>query len=79
MKLNIRAVKVLMAQNGVDTQKELAEMIGLSTNAVSELLQGKRVPSLETIGALCEALGCTPNDILLVDAPKVFALAGAMA
>jgi len=59
-----------MASNGIDTQKELAELIGLSANAVSEMLQGKSVPSLETVGALCEALHCTPNDILLADGPK---------
>jgi DNA-binding Xre family transcriptional regulator len=79
MKLDVRAVKVLMAKNGIDTQRELAELIGLSANAVSEMLQGKRVPSLETVGALCEALHCTPNDILLADAPKELTLAGVMA
>lgn len=68
MKLDVRAVKVLMAQNGIDTQRELAGLIGLSANAVSELLQEKRVPSLDTIGALCRTLHCTPNDILLVAA-----------
>jgi DNA-binding Xre family transcriptional regulator len=76
MKLDIRAVKVLMAQQGIDTQTELAEIIGLSNNAVSELLLGKRVPSLDTIGALCKALNCTPNDILSYDVPKVMALVG---
>lgn len=79
MRLNVRAVKVLMAKQGIDTQTELAEKIGLSKNAVSEMLAGKRVPSLATVGALCEVLGCTPNDILEMDAPKVFALAGAAA
>jgi DNA-binding Xre family transcriptional regulator len=71
MRLDVRAVKVLMAQNGIDTQKELARLIGLSANAVSELLQEKRVPSLDTIGALCRALRCTPNDILLVEASAI--------
>jgi DNA-binding Xre family transcriptional regulator len=47
--------------------RELAEMIGLSANAVSELLQEKWVPRLEIIGALCKALHCTPDDILVAE------------
>lgn len=81
MRLNTRAVKVLMAQQGIDTQRELAERLGMSNNAVSEMLSGKRFPTLETIGALCRELSCTPNDILVMEpaAPKALALAGAAA
>ena len=79
MKLNVREVKVRMAEQGIDTQTELAEKIGLSKNAVSEMLAGKRVPSLATIGALCAVLDCTPNDILEYDAPKMPALVGVAA
>lgn len=70
MELDIRAIKVLMAQRGIETQRELAAMVGLSDNAISELFLGKRIPSLETVGALCRVLACTPNDILIVSAPK---------
>lgn len=73
MQLDVRAVRVLMAKRGIDTQKELAALIGMSENAVSEMLKGKRMPSLETVGALCQALGCTPNDILLIPTPKAMA------
>jgi DNA-binding Xre family transcriptional regulator len=67
MKLAVRAIKILMAQQGIDTQRELAAAVGISENALSDLLKGKRTPGMDTVGALCKALKCTPNDILVLD------------
>jgi DNA-binding Xre family transcriptional regulator len=43
--------------------------LGISQNAVGALLRGASTPSLETVGKLCEVLGCMPNDILTFE-PK---------
>lgn len=66
MNLDVRAIKILMAQRGIDTQRELAAAVGISENALSDLFKGKRTPNLDTVGAICTALGCTPNDILAI-------------
>ena len=82
MQLNTKAVRILMVEHGIFTQAELAGKIGLSANAVSELLRGERKPQLDTISALCRVLGCTPNDILTVEVTpdtQPEALAGAFA
>ncbi len=67
MKLDTKAVRVLMAQREINTQKELGAAIGISANAVSELFKGHTTPSLNTVGELCRVLGCTPNDILTTE------------
>jgi DNA-binding Xre family transcriptional regulator len=70
VKLDVRAVRVRMAEQGIDTLSELAARLDLSKNATSALLSGKSAPSLDTIGRLCEVLDCTPNDILRLAAEK---------
>ena len=48
-------------------QAELAEHTEVSTEFVSRLERGKTFPSVPTLMRLCDALGCTPNDLLLPD------------
>jgi putative transcriptional regulator len=45
---------------------EIAEAVGISRQAMSNIANGdvKHMP-LDTLNALCNVLGCTPNDILL--------------
>lgn len=80
MKLDVKAVKILMIEREIETQAELAKRLDMSVNTVSEMFLGKRKPSLDTIGALCRVLECRPNDILKSENPDTqsVALAGAV-
>ena len=46
------------------TLDELAEKSGLHLQSIARLERGERSPSWETVLALAEALGLTPNDFL---------------
>jgi DNA-binding Xre family transcriptional regulator len=69
MKLNRYRVMELMDNAGYKSQTELAEDLGVASNTVSVWLRGGGVP-LARLGGLCRLLNCTPNDILVLDAPK---------
>ncbi len=50
------------------TQQQVARRASLSKTTISNLESGKQVKiELDTIGKLCEALECTPNDIFELD------------
>lgn len=67
MRINARAVRILMASREIRTQAELCEMTGLTDNGISYILTELRTPSLVSIHLFCVALQCTPNDILMLD------------
>lgn len=46
------------------TQEALAHRAGLTTNYLSDVERGRKVPSLTTILQLALALGCSPADLL---------------
>lgn len=46
------------------TQADLAEAAELSANAISKWESGLMFPNCESLCKLCEALGCTPDEIL---------------
>lgn len=46
------------------TQKDLADMLGVTPNAISQWENGVRNPSLENVKRLAEILHCTTDDIL---------------
>lgn len=46
------------------TQAELAERVGISASFLGHVERGTRVLSVETLVALCQALGVTPNELL---------------
>ncbi len=46
------------------TQEQLAEMAELTNNYISNIENGRSVPSVETLVDLCEALRTTPDAIL---------------
>lgn len=59
---------------GADLRRLLAERAGLQLSAASVSVLMTKQPSqlkLSTLGALCTALGCTPNDLLEVDITPV--------
>jgi len=47
------------------TQERLAEMTDLANNYISNIENGRSIPSLETLAKLCEALDVTPNEFLM--------------
>lgn len=52
------------------SQAELAERTQLSTEFISRLERGVTLPSLDTFVSLCDALDCTPNDLLTPNKPE---------
>ena len=61
--LNVRAIAI---KRGIKTPYQLTKATGLSPSNASKLFNGSSLMiSLDTLGKLCEALNCTPNDILL--------------
>lgn len=46
------------------TQIELAELSGLEPNSISKWEYNHITPRSDTICKLCNALGCTPNDLM---------------
>ena len=50
------------------TQEELARQVGISASFLGHIERGTRILSLDTLLALCDTLGVTPNDLLSVEA-----------
>lgn len=53
------------------TQEQLAHAAGLTTNYVSDVERGRKVPSLTTILQLAHGLECSPTDLLAGFTPAV--------
>jgi len=47
------------------TQEQLAEVIDMSNNYISNIENNRSIPSLETLVKICNALDTTPDYILL--------------
>jgi len=45
----------------------LSKELNLETKTVYAWANGKVSPSLQNLVMLCKALGCTPNDLILVE------------
>ena len=48
------------------SQRELADLVGITDNQICNLECGKMNPSLTTIVSLCSILGCSFNDLIMV-------------
>ena len=48
------------------TQTELAGLVQMSHSTISDFEHGRRTPSVRTLLRLADALGVTPNDLLLI-------------
>ena len=48
------------------SQCELADLVGITDQQISNLESGKMNPSLTTIVSLCSVLGCSFNDLIMV-------------
>jgi DNA-binding Xre family transcriptional regulator len=64
MKLSIQ--KQLEANNM--SKYKLAQVTGMSYQAIQSIAKGENTQiQLQTVDSLCEALHCTPNDIIISD------------
>jgi transcriptional regulator with XRE-family HTH domain len=53
------------------TQKELGDLLGVTSAYVSEVEAGKRVPSLDTVERFAKALDCPPLNLLTTSEPAI--------
>lgn len=56
-------MKKYRIENGM-TQRELAEKLAISQNAVSQYESGKRNPSVKRLSGIALALNCSVSDIV---------------
>ncbi len=66
-----------MQANGIETFKELAELVGVTPQTMSAWFRGAAFTS-QNLEALCRVLKCEPGDILTMD-PNRVTLAGVAA
>lgn len=64
MKINKFKVKELMAKKKISTQQELANMLGISKNQLSNILSEKYNPIKSNVVELAEFLGVSPLEII---------------
>lgn len=46
-------------------QNEVAEKADIANNYLSNIENGRSIPSITTFATICSVLNCTPNDLLL--------------
>ena len=64
MKINKFKVKELMAQKKINSQIELAEMLGISKNQLSNILSEKFNPIKSNVVELANFFGVSPLEII---------------
>ncbi|MBC7411286.1 MAG: helix-turn-helix transcriptional regulator [Bacteroidia bacterium] len=64
MKINKFKVLELMAKNKIKSQSELANLLGISKNQLSNILSDKFNPIKSNINELASFLGVSPLDII---------------
>jgi len=64
LKINKFKVKELMAQKEINSQTELAEMLGISKNQLSNILSEKFNPIKSNVVELAKFLGVSPLEII---------------
>jgi len=64
LKINKFKVKEFMAKKEINTQTELAEMLGVSKNQLSNILSDKFNPIKSNVVELSEFLGVSPLEII---------------
>ena len=52
------------------TQRELAKTLGVSFNSISDWENGKHMPDVDTLQALCKVLNISPNEVLNTEFPE---------
>ena len=64
MIINKFKVKELMAQKKIDSQTELAKLLGISKNQLSNILSENFEPIKSNVVELADFLGVSPMDII---------------
>jgi len=64
LKINKFKVKELMAQKKISNQSELAKMLGISKNQLSNILSEKFNPVKSNVVELADFLGVSPLEII---------------
>jgi transcriptional regulator with XRE-family HTH domain len=64
LKINKFKVKELMAQKKINSQIELAEMLGISKNQLSNILSEKFNPIKSNVVELADFFGVSPLEII---------------
>ena len=72
MHLNRFRMLELMDQAGYANQSEFADALDVTRQALSRWMRGKGF-QMNSLADICRLLDCTPNDILVLDAPKAAA------
>ena len=70
MKYIQKRLKGARIENGW-TQNDLSLVTGFTPAAISHYETGQRTPSIENLMKLCDALGKTPNEILLNNKQRI--------
>ena len=74
MQIDSRAVKIKMAEKGIDSQAELARKLGVHKQSLTNWFKGKNKPTLDNVQELANMLGCKIEDITFLVAPEPTAL-----
>lgn len=66
IKLDTKKIYLAMAEKGL-TIAEIANSGGVSQQAVSNALSGKRIGKMKVVPAICKALDLTAKDIVIIE------------
>ncbi len=66
MKLDVKKIYLAMAEKGI-TATEIAKAGGVSQQAISNALNGNRVGKVKVVPAICQALGVSAKDIVIIE------------
>ena len=66
IKLDTKKIYLAMAEKGL-TITEIAQQGGVSQQAVSNALSGKRVGKVKVVPAICQALELSAKDIVIIE------------
>lgn len=66
IKLDTKKIYLAMAEKGL-TVTEIAKAGGISQQAVSNALNGNRVGRVKVVPAICQALGVSAKDIVIIE------------
>lgn len=66
IRLDTKKIYLAMAEKGL-TVTEIARAGGVSQQAVSNALNGNRVGKVKVVPAICQALGLSAKDIVIIE------------
>ena len=66
IKLDTKKIYIAMAEKGL-TMTEIAKQGGVSQQAVSSAISGKRIGRMKVVPAICKALDISAKDIVIIE------------